>query len=148
MELNLWWHPTTMLRSPRSSCKPWKCRSWKMKTTLILYSKCVELCKPIHPKPMSAHHANLVLCWQTYVSPTLITYLNHQKILQRYPMQWHKFSPRSHNSMHEKQVQFYNMLHHSHKSFLFPMIFSLRSKATVTTTSNQVLRGKRMWMMV
>jgi hypothetical protein len=79
MELNLRWHPTTMLRLPRSSYKPWKCRSWKMKTTLILYSKCLELYKPIHPKPMSAHNANLVLCWQITVSPALITHLNFKK---------------------------------------------------------------------
>jgi hypothetical protein len=148
MELNLRWHPTTMLRPPCSSCKPWKCGSWKMKTTLILHSKCLKLCKPIHPKPMSTHYVNLVLCWRTSVLPTLITYLNHQKILQKYPVQSHKFSPRSHNSMYEKQVQFYNMLHHSHKSFLFPMTFSLRSKATMRMIPNQVLRGKQMWMMV
>jgi hypothetical protein len=148
MELNLRWHPTTMLRPPLSSCKPWKCESRKMKTTLILYSKCLEPSKPIHPKPMSAHNANLVLCWQTTVLPALVTYLNHQKILQWHPVHSHEFSLRSHNFMHEKQVQIYNVPHHSRKSFLFPMTFSLRSKTTVTMTPNQVLRGKQIWMMV
>jgi hypothetical protein len=71
-----------------------------------------------------------------------------KKSLQGYQVQSHKFFMPSHNSMYEKQAQFYNTLHHSHESFPFPMTFSLRSKATVTTTPNQVLRGKRMWMMV
>ncbi len=37
--------------------------------------KCLELCKPTCLEPMSAHHANLVLWWQTFISPTLITSL-------------------------------------------------------------------------
>ncbi len=45
--------------------------------------KCLELCKPIYFKLIFAHYVNLVLCWQTFISPTLITSLNHQKILQR-----------------------------------------------------------------
>jgi hypothetical protein len=50
--------------------------------------------------------------------------------------------------MYEKQAQFYNTLHHSHESSPFLMTFSPRSKAIVTMTLNQILRGKQMWMMV
>jgi hypothetical protein len=51
---------------------------------------------------MSAHSVILVLGRQTSVSPALITYLNHEKLLQRYQVQSHKFFLRSHNSMYEK----------------------------------------------
>jgi hypothetical protein len=71
-----------------------------------------------------------------------------KKSLQRYQVQSHRFFLPSHNSMYEKQAQSYNPLHHSHESSPFPTTFSLRSKDTVTTTPNQVLRGKRMRMMV
>jgi hypothetical protein len=68
--------------------------------------KCLELCKPIYPELMSAHYANLVLCQQTFISLTPITSLNHQKILQRYQVQWYKFLLWSHNSIHESKFNF------------------------------------------
>jgi hypothetical protein len=71
-----------------------------------------------------------------------------EKSLQRYQVQSDKFFLPSHNSMYEKQAQFYNTLHHSHESSPFSTTFSPRSKAIVTTTPNQVFRGKQMWMMV
>jgi hypothetical protein len=83
MQSNLRWHLTTVLRSPRSPCKAWKCASGKTKTTLILSSKCSEFCKPIHPKPMFAHCVILVSSGQTSVSPALSdfveTWKNHCK---------------------------------------------------------------------
>jgi hypothetical protein len=70
-----------------------------------------------------------------------------EKSLQRYQVQSKKILS-SHNSMYEKQAQFYNTVHHSHESSPFPTTFSSHSKAIVTTTPNQVLKGKQMWMMV
>ncbi len=68
---------------PVAPCKTWKCASGKTKTTLILSSKRLKLCKPIHPKPMSAHHVILVLGRQTSVSPApsdfIETWKNHCK---------------------------------------------------------------------
>jgi hypothetical protein len=108
-------------------CKAWKCANEKTKTTLIISSKCLELCKPIHLKPMSAHYVILESDRQTNIrfAGTKWLHWNMKKPLQRYQVQSHKFFPRPHNSMYEKQVQFYNMLHRSHGSSPFPTIFSL-----------------------
>jgi hypothetical protein len=84
MQLNLRWHLITVRRPPHSPpAKHGNTRVEKMKTTLIPSSKCLELCQPIHPKPMSAHSVILVLGRQTSVSPALITYLNHEKIIAK-----------------------------------------------------------------
>jgi hypothetical protein len=77
-----------------------------------------------------------------------VTSLKHEKITAKISGAITQIFLPSHNSMYEKQAQFYKMLHHSHESSPFPMTFSPRSKAIVTTTLNQVLRGKQMWMMV
>jgi hypothetical protein len=75
---------------------------------------------------MSAHHANLVLCWQTFISPTLITALNHKKILQRYHVQQYKFLRQFHNSIHENKLNFttcyiiHTRAFHSERSFTAP----------------------------
>jgi hypothetical protein len=135
---------------PVAPCKAWKCASGKTKTTLILSSKCSKLCKPIHPKPMSA----FTLCYfgvgstNIRFAGTKWLHWNMKKSLQRHQVQSHRFCLPSHNSMYEKQAQSYNTLHHSHESSPFPTTFSLRSKDTVTTTPNQVLKGKRMRTMV
>jgi len=86
-----------------------------------------QLCKPIYLELMFAHYVNLKLCWQTFISPTLITSLNHQKILQRYRVQSHKFCYDP-IILFMKTSLIFNMLHDLHKSFPFLMIFHCISK--------------------
>jgi len=109
--------------------------------------KCLELCKPIYRELMFTHYVNLVLRRQTFVSPTLITSSNHQKILQRYQGQSYKFCC---DVIIVSMRTSWNLEHAAWftKEFSIPNDFSLHFKATMTTTTNEILGGKEMQMLV
>jgi len=107
--------------------------------------KCLELHKPTYLEPMSTHHVNLALCWQTFISPTLMASLNHKKNGGNLTGAEIQIFVVISQSCLWKQAEFYNMLH---RSFPFRMIFLCTSKLGWGMTLNQTLKGKQIQTMV
>jgi hypothetical protein len=88
---------------------------------------------------MFVDYVNLVLCWQTFISPTLITCLNHQKILQKYQVQSYKFCCKLIILFLITSLILQHVTSLTQELFI-PSDFSLHFKATVII--NKVLKGK------